>query len=101
LEGHDGRLYVQRDDGGWTEIGPLFGSLTVDSATSAMTCQEFDGPALTCTATGVIYDDFWQKLRRLLGYRDGRGRLRKRKHGGRWPSYRDVRAHRRTVKYGP
>lgn len=100
MEAHDGRLYVRREDGGWTDIGPVFSSWTFDSATSAMTGDEFDGPALTGTATGVIHDDFWQKLCRLLGHQDGLGRLRKRKHGGGLPSYRDVRAHRRTVKYG-
>lgn len=101
MRANNGQLYMKGADGAWTEIGPLTGFVAADDSATTAAVFEFDGPALTGTATGVIYDDFWKKLRRLLGYRDGHGRLRRHKHGGGLPSFRDVRAKYAGRRYGP
>lgn len=88
LTGTNGTLYLRQADGAWVWVlvGP---------------CEERQEPAdiavgeLTC---------HWNRLCAAFGlprawYHHARQPLRRRKHGGRWPSYRDARTRWRAVQY--
>jgi len=91
VEGTGGTLSYQGRDGAWHEIGPVSEVMTAVSAT--IQCFEALG-SVAVTASGVITKLHWNRMCKMLGlpyYYNPSTPLRPRKHGGRLPSYRDVR----------
>ncbi len=94
FSGTGGTLSYQAPDGTWHDLGPVTEE-AMTAIAGAVKCFESLG-TVTATVTGVITEFHWNRMCRAFGfpvswYRYPSTPLRPRKHGGRLPSYRDVR----------
>lgn len=98
FSGTGGTASYQTPDGAWHDLGPV---ADLVSATVAGTVKSIEmlGPAAKAVATGLlewVSTSFYKRYMRRWGlrpkwYTPPSRPLRPRKHGGRLPSYRDVR----------
>jgi hypothetical protein len=103
--GTKGTVAIKSADGEWVDLGPaVLASDPVESPSEA-----YIYPAVasgTWTGTFKIKDRrAWNHMCRVLNVPsllqpEPADALRRRKHGGQWQSYRDVRANWQAVKHG-
>lgn len=103
ITGTNGTLYLRQADGAWVLVGPCAERQEpADIAVGELTCQP---SRIEAGGVNINVKAYWNRLCAAFGlprawYHHPRQPLRRRKHGGGLPSYRDVRARWQAVRYG-